>query len=122
MGYLKNWAPHQVQVGYGHPLPPCLFQRYLHGHHLDRRYDQVILNLVWHQVDEKDIITSQNRKVINYPLPNIVLQSKDQLIQNCRQPGHFNHSMPLTTIKHLAFQRLRLKLLDIKNRVLSDNY
>lgn len=87
---------------------------YKHRHHLDRRYDNVVLHLVWDYQAEIIIHNSKMQDIVTLTLtefPDLTTDSKSN--SRCRAVAKRLPDLQ-QRLKHLAIQRLTYKVAQIK--------
>jgi hypothetical protein len=90
-----------------------------HGHHLDSRYDRVILHLVWDYDDpfQQPVVNSKNLSIPTFSLRCLTLKSPEvdeMKFLNCRLPLQ-NRGRFWSGLQELALQRLSEKGRQIQN-------
>jgi hypothetical protein len=95
---------------------------YLHRHHLDRRYDNVVLHLVWDNYPLIMVCNTKMREVITLNLRQFpdFPSEKDQKVV-CQFPDDA-HDMTKETLGELALKRLKEREVQIKRLVESHSY
>ena len=95
---------------------------YLHRHHLDRRYDNVVLHLVRDNFPVIMVCNTKMREVITLNLRQLpdFRQEKDQ--QNMCQIADENYDMTTETLGVLALKRLKEREAQIKQLVQIHSY
>jgi hypothetical protein len=81
-----------------------------HGHHLDNRYDRVVLHLVWNSaiLDAEPVTTSKNLAIPTYSLQTLEPRSragKGMNMYSCHSP-QMNRDLFLLQLQELALERL----------------
>ncbi|TFH00554.1 MAG: DUF2851 family protein, partial [Calditrichales bacterium] len=90
---------------------------YRHNHHLDRRYDSVLLHLVWKDNAETVVYNSERRPVITIDMRNFP-KLLPGIGPRCTCPTATDVSLPDEPIlQQLSLYRLHHKIADIKNRL-----
>ncbi len=95
---------------------------YLHRHHLDRRYDNVVLHLVWDNYPVIMVCNTKMREVITLnlrQLPDFPLETEQGVM--CQIPDDTS-DIKNETLGALALQRLKEKEVQVKRLVASHSY
>ncbi len=91
---------------------------FAHGHHLDNRYDRVVLHLVW-QDSPPEVKNSKNQVIPSVSLKSLPFSNeKEKYNPNCFL-NNSNKSCSNNQIKNLALQRLLIRSKEI-NKQISD--